>query len=177
MLCCVGLFGGLAVGQSLGGPWTVIAPAAGFAVGLVADMKLMKGMHKSAGPQRAQAAEVKPEMTEAGSAIEAPQAPSKESTAPPAEAGSCCGVASGGGNRRTWLIGGAALAGLAIYAGWDWIEASGLAPILVLLVLVPFVLMCVRGHGTKEKGKAEMSLAEIRKTYETDSSDPPRAGA
>jgi hypothetical protein len=163
MLCCVGLFGGLAVGQSLGGPWTVIAPAAGFAVGLVADMKLMKGFHKNTGPQRAQAAEAKSEVTEARSAIEAPQAPDKASTAPPAEGGSCCGVASGGGSRRAWLIGGAALAGLAIYAGWDWIEASGLAPILALLVLVPFVLTCVRGHGRKEKAKTEMTLAEIRK--------------
>ncbi len=46
MLCCVGLIGGLAVGQSLGGPWTYIAPAAGFGIGLVADMKFMHGMHK-----------------------------------------------------------------------------------------------------------------------------------
>ena len=46
MLCCVGLIGGMAVGQSLGGPWTLIAPAAGFGIGFVADMKLMKGMHK-----------------------------------------------------------------------------------------------------------------------------------
>lgn len=45
MLCCVGLIGGLAVGQSLGGPWTYIAPAAGFGIGLLADMKFMKGMH------------------------------------------------------------------------------------------------------------------------------------
>ena len=51
MLCCVGLIGGFAVGQSLGGPWTVIAPAAGFGIGLVADMKLMKGHHKK-GDQR-----------------------------------------------------------------------------------------------------------------------------
>ena len=51
MLCCVGLFGGLAVGQSLGGPWTYIAPAAGFGVGLVADMTVMKRMHgKSQSP-------------------------------------------------------------------------------------------------------------------------------
>ena len=47
MLCCVGLIGGFAVGQSLGGPWTVIAPAAGFGIGLVADMKMMKGHHKA----------------------------------------------------------------------------------------------------------------------------------
>jgi len=46
MLCCVGLIGGMAVGQYLGGPWTVIAPAAGFGIGLVADMKFMKGFHK-----------------------------------------------------------------------------------------------------------------------------------
>jgi hypothetical protein len=46
MLCCVGLIGGVAVGQYLGGPWTAIAPAAGFAIGLVADMKFMKGHHK-----------------------------------------------------------------------------------------------------------------------------------
>jgi hypothetical protein len=48
MLCCIGLIGGFAVGQSLGGPWTFIAPAAGFGIGLVADMKLMKGHHKKA---------------------------------------------------------------------------------------------------------------------------------
>ncbi len=53
MLCCVGLFGGMAVGQSLGGPWTVIAPAAGFGIGFLADMKLMKGMHgKKTQPQQ-----------------------------------------------------------------------------------------------------------------------------
>ena len=51
MLCCVGLIGGMAVGQSLGGPWTYIAPVAGFGIGLVADMKFMKGMHKM-GDQR-----------------------------------------------------------------------------------------------------------------------------
>jgi len=49
MLCCVGLIGGMAVGQSLGGPWTYIAPAAGFGIGLVADMKFMKGMHGGGG--------------------------------------------------------------------------------------------------------------------------------
>src|SRR3990172_5043279 len=32
MLCCVGLIGGMAVGQSLGGSWTYIAPAAGFGI-------------------------------------------------------------------------------------------------------------------------------------------------
>ncbi len=53
MLCCVGLFGGMAVGQALGGPWTIIAPAAGFGIGFLADMKLMKGMHgKKTEPQQ-----------------------------------------------------------------------------------------------------------------------------
>ena len=51
MLCCVGLIGGLAVGQYLGGPWTVIAPAAGFGIGLVADMKFMKGFHNKGAQQ------------------------------------------------------------------------------------------------------------------------------
>ena len=46
MLCCVGLIGGFVVGQSLGGPWTVIAPAAGFGIGLAADLKFMKGHHE-----------------------------------------------------------------------------------------------------------------------------------
>lgn len=45
MLCCVGLFGGLYVGQTLGGPWTVVAPAAGFGLGLIGDMKYMRHMH------------------------------------------------------------------------------------------------------------------------------------
>ncbi len=47
MLCCAGLIGGTYVGQSLGGPWTVIAPAAGFGIGLMADMKYMHKMHNA----------------------------------------------------------------------------------------------------------------------------------
>ena len=45
MLCCLGLFGGLYVGQSLGGHWTFTAPAIGFGLGLYGDTKLMRGMH------------------------------------------------------------------------------------------------------------------------------------
>jgi len=56
MLCCVGLIGGMAVGQSLGGPWTYIAPAAGFGIGLVADMKFMGKMHHGANRQSAERA-------------------------------------------------------------------------------------------------------------------------
>ncbi len=48
MLCCAGLIGGMAVGQYLGGPWTFVAPAAGFGLGLMADMKFMKGHHHGA---------------------------------------------------------------------------------------------------------------------------------
>lgn len=55
MLCCVGLIGGMAVGQSLGGPWTYIAPVAGFGIGLVADMKFMKGMHGKGGQHSTEA--------------------------------------------------------------------------------------------------------------------------
>ena len=49
MICCLGLFAGLAAGSAIGGPWTFIAPAAGFGVGLVADMKLMRGRHENNG--------------------------------------------------------------------------------------------------------------------------------
>lgn len=50
MLCCVGLLGGLYVGQSLGGHWTVTAPAVGFGLGLYGDMKFMRGMHGKNSP-------------------------------------------------------------------------------------------------------------------------------
>jgi hypothetical protein len=50
MLCCVGLFGGFYVGQSLGGHWTITAPAVGFGLGLYGDMKLMRGMHGKKSP-------------------------------------------------------------------------------------------------------------------------------
>ncbi len=43
MLCCVGLLGGYAVGQSLGGHWVFTAPVVGFGVGFYGDMKFMHG--------------------------------------------------------------------------------------------------------------------------------------
>lgn len=46
MLCCIGLFVGLAVGAALGGPWIFIAPATGFVLGLIADMKFMNHCFK-----------------------------------------------------------------------------------------------------------------------------------
>jgi len=69
MLCCVGLIAGMSVGQSLGGPWTYIAPAAGFGIGFLGDMKLMKGMHKKAAqPDAAPVASPTPDTTSLGSA-------------------------------------------------------------------------------------------------------------
>lgn len=86
MMCCVGLFGGLAVGQALGGPWTFAAPAAGFAVGLVADMKMMKGHRK------AQQAETE-SRAKADAGAGAPT--QGAAAAPAAESGAGCGIASG----------------------------------------------------------------------------------
>ncbi len=39
-----------AVGQSLGGHWTITAPAVGFGLGFYGDMKLMRGMHGQNSP-------------------------------------------------------------------------------------------------------------------------------
>ncbi len=50
MLCCIGLIGGLYVGQSLGGHWTITAPAIGFGLGFIGDTKLMRGMHGQNSP-------------------------------------------------------------------------------------------------------------------------------
>jgi hypothetical protein len=45
---------------------------------------------------------------------------------------------------RPWLIGGAVLAlPLALYAGWDWLVAAGLATTVV--VLAPCLAMCALG--------------------------------
>ncbi len=75
MMCCVGLMGGAAVGQALGGAWTWIGPAAGFGIGLVADMKMMKGHAK---------ADAEPKAPDQGAAA-----------APAAQSGAGCGIASG----------------------------------------------------------------------------------
>jgi|GEM_PF-1618840 len=52
MLCCIGLFGGIAVGNSLGGHWTFTAPAIGFGLGFYGDMKLMHGKKASNGNRK-----------------------------------------------------------------------------------------------------------------------------
>lgn len=119
MLCCAGLLGGAVVGQALGGPWTFVAPAAGFGIGLVADMKLMKGRSQKAGP-----GERDTELRAKGDAGPAAAAPAAETSS------GCCGAASG----------------------------------------------LSRLFGRKEKDKGQMTLAEIRKTYETGASEPPVRG-
>lgn len=46
MLCCLGLVAGFAVGSVLGGPWALIAPAAGLGLGLIGDLTVIKlGLH------------------------------------------------------------------------------------------------------------------------------------
>lgn len=71
MLCCVGLISGMSVGQSMGGPWTYIAPAVGFGVGFLGDMKFMGHMHK-----KNNTTPVEPEVKNAQSLHEPVAAPS-----------------------------------------------------------------------------------------------------
>lgn len=88
MMCCVGLIGGAVVGQALGGPWTFIAPAAGFGLGLVADMKMMKGHQKSGAQQADTGLRAKAEGD--------PKTPDQHAAgAPAAQSGAGCGIASG----------------------------------------------------------------------------------
>jgi hypothetical protein len=42
MFCCLGLVAGFVVGSVLGGPWALIAPTAGFGLGLIGDLTLVK---------------------------------------------------------------------------------------------------------------------------------------
>lgn len=42
MFCCLGLVAGFAVGSVLGGPWALIAPVAGFGLGLIGDLTLIR---------------------------------------------------------------------------------------------------------------------------------------
>ncbi len=50
MLCCLGLVAGFTAGAALGGPWALIAPVAGFGLGLIGDLTLIRhgrhGIHK-----------------------------------------------------------------------------------------------------------------------------------
>jgi hypothetical protein len=117
--------------------------------------------------------------------VEAPQAPStgelaiaaNQSREHPNQQSSCCTASTGrsGGSRRGWLIAGALAVPLALYAGWDWLAATGLATILV--AAAPCLVMCALGlcmrHGA---AKSAPSVADIRKTYEAESPPPPKHG-
>jgi len=45
MLCCAGLIAGFYIGLTLEGVWSFITPALGFVLGLIGDMKLLRGRH------------------------------------------------------------------------------------------------------------------------------------
>jgi hypothetical protein len=46
------------------------------------------------------------------------------------------------------LILGALVAGLGIFAGWLWLGAAALLPVLYSLPCAVMMLMCMKGHGT-----------------------------
>jgi len=73
--------------------------------------------------------------------------------------------------RRPWGISGLLLAPIALYAGWDWLVATGLAA--VLIGVAPCLGMCALGLCMRRgKAKGKMTLADIRKTYRSDSAGP-----
>ena len=122
-----------------------------------------------------QAIEVKAEV-EAREPIGLPAAPAAEKTEDSTGAtkeDSCCAVSAGGkGRSRAWLIGGAVLVPIALYGGWDWLAAAGLATILI--AVLPCVAMCALGLCMgRGKAKGEMSLADVRRTYEAGPAEPP----
>jgi hypothetical protein len=123
-----------------------------------------------------QATEVKAEVEQRVPATEQPAVPVAESAPVAAQEGSCCAAQSAPArSRRWWLIGGAALAlPLALYAGWDWLAATGLAT--VLIALGPCLAMCALGLCMRGKSKTETPLADVRKTYGIQAGEPPSRG-
>lgn len=112
-------------------------------------------------------------------AVEPPAAPAPEkSQDSPAAAtqDSCCAVpASRTGRWRPWLIGGAVVVPIGLYGGWDWLVAAGLAPILI--GVLPCLAMCALGLCMgRRKPSEEMTLSDVRKTYETGSTELPKRG-
>ena len=104
--------------------------------------------------------------------------PAVETQAQPASTGeaSSCAAPAGRTSQRRWLIGAAALGvPLVLYGGWDWLAATGASAILI--GIVPCLLMCAFGLCMgRGKKNAELSLTDIRKTYETTSGEPPSRG-
>ena len=88
-----------------------------------------------------------------------------------------CAMQSGRASYRPWLIGLAA-AGipLALWGGWDWLAATGLAS--VLIGVAPCLVMCALGLCMVQGGKAKSqpSITEVRKTHETQSAEQPSRG-
>ena len=122
-----------------------------------------------------QAIEVKA-VVEAREPVELPAAPAAEKTEDSPSAtkeDSCCAVPAGRKGRwRAWLIGGAVVVPIALYGGWDWLAATGLATILI--AVLPCVAMCALGLCMGRGKSKGVSLAEIRKTYEANSDQIPK---
>lgn len=72
------------------------------------------------------------------------------------------------GIRRWWWLGALVLAGATgLYAGWDWLAATGVAT--VLIAVGPCLAMCALGLCMRQrKANEPSSMAEIRKTYDAD---------
>jgi len=47
LFCCVGLFESFIIGSMLGGSLATLAPALGFGIGLIGDIKLMRKSYRS----------------------------------------------------------------------------------------------------------------------------------
>lgn len=113
--------------------------------------------------------------TEVKKAVELPPAPAAEPQQAPSKAEeSRCAVQTGQTRYRPWLIGGAAgVIALALYGGWDWLAATGVAT--VLIGLAPCLVMCALGVCAARAGKSkpEPTIADIRKTYEIQAGEPP----
>lgn len=68
---------------------------------------------------------------------------------------SCCAPAAKGGwlSSRSLLIGLAAVGGGAMFLGWDWLVAAGVATFIV--ALAPCLVMCALGLCASRMGKKE----------------------
>jgi len=86
-----------------------------------------------------------------------------------------CALPSSQTRYRPWLIGAGVVAiAAALYFGWDWLTAVGLAG--VLLAVAPCLAMCALGLCMQGKSKGGPTPTEIRKTYEVEPGEPPHRG-
>ena len=76
-----------------------------------------------------------------------------------ASAQSCCAPAAKTGwlSSRNLLIGLAAVGGGAMYLGWDWLVAAGVATFIV--AMAPCLVMCALGLCASRMGKKEAAPA------------------